>query len=196
MRRLAAWTVLAIVLGGCARQQLTLIPEGDLPGNVYESPEPSPPASPLPRRGVIYLVERGRLSPVNVTLQEVSGSLPEALLSALFVLSEQQTEGRAETEIPPGTRLNGVDVESGVAIVDVSGEFEAPASARSQALRIAQVVYTLTEEGTRIHGVRFEIEGFPQQTIGGRDLGPIAGRVTRVQYAQFEPQPEEGSDQG
>ena len=195
MRRAATWLTLCLLLAGCARQQLTLIPESELPENAYASPEPTPSASPLPRKGTIYLVERGRLSPLGVTLQEVSGSLPEALLSALFVLSEQQPEGRQGTEIPPGTRLNGVEVDGGVATVDVSSEFEDAAPARSQALRIAQVVYTLTEEGTGIYGVRFEIEGLARQTIGGRDLGPIAGRVTRVQYAQFEPAPE-GVDQG
>jgi hypothetical protein len=193
MRRLAMWVTLALLLTGCARQQLTLIPEGELPENVYESPEPEPSASPLPKKGTIYLVDRGRLSPVSVTLQEVSGSLPEALLSALFVLSEQQPDDRV-TEIPAGTRLNDVELAAGIATVDVSSEFETAAPARSQALRIAQVVYTLTEQGTGILGVRFQIEGIPRQTIGGRDLAPIAGPVTRIVYAQFEPRrdPDQG----
>jgi spore germination protein GerM len=137
----------------------------------------------LPKKGVIYLVEKGRLNPVEITFQEPeANTLAEALLSTLFLQGTPD-----DTEIPSGTTLNGVDREGSVAIVDVSGEFEQAAPPRSQALRIAQVVYTLTERGTGITAVRFEINGVPQVAIGDVDLRQIAGPVTRDDFAQFDP---------
>ncbi|MGH2692501.1 MAG: GerMN domain-containing protein, partial [Actinomycetota bacterium] len=93
------------------------------------------------------------------------------------------------TEVPDGTRLNGVELVGGIATVDVSGDFERAAPPRSQAMRIAQVVYTLTEpeNETGIQAVRFQIDGVPQEAIGGEQLGTIPGPVTRGDYERFAP---------
>ena len=187
--KLVAALLATLLLAGCARRDLTLIPEAELPEDVYAVPEPSPTTSPLPREGVIYLVDRNRLRPQTVPRLQPVGSLPEALLFALF-------QWPTDTSIPEGTRLNDVSVRATVATVDLSGEFEEPGEPRSQALRIAQVVYTLTEPGTGVQAVEFEIEDVPQEAIGGVSLGPIPGPVTRVDYAQFEPQPRTGREGG
>ncbi|MGH2686981.1 MAG: GerMN domain-containing protein, partial [Actinomycetota bacterium] len=122
------------------------------------------------------------LSRDDVQLQPV-GSLPEALLFALL----QQDPTATSTAIPVGTRLNDLAVANTVATVDLSGDFEQAAPPRSQALRIAQVVYTLTDETTGITGVRFEIDGVPQEAIGGVTLSRIPRPVTRTDYQQFAP---------
>lgn len=180
MRRLAA--VLALLMGaGCAQEQLTLLSESELPADVYGSPEPVASPPQIPRNARIFLVRKNRLEPVTATLQPVADSVAEALLVALFLPRE------TGTEIPIGTRLNEVDVFGPVATVDVSGDFERAAPPRAQALRIAQVVYTLTEPGTGIGSVRFEIDGVPQQAIGGAQLGTIPGPVSRDDYADFAP---------
>lgn len=189
MRRIAV-VVAALIATGCARQGLTLIPEADLPGDVYGSPQPAPEPEPIPENGRIFLVERAHLVPSRVTIQPVADSLAEALLVALFAPGPPDTG--SSTEIPEETRLNAVDVTAGVATVDVSGDFERAAPARSQALRIAQVVYTLTEEVTGIAGVRFEIDGVPQEAIGGQ-LGTIFGPVTRDDYEDFAPRAKESA---
>jgi sporulation and spore germination protein/putative VirB-like lipoprotein len=194
VRRPVAALVAAILLAGCARQGLTLLPEADLPGDVYGPPQPAPEPEQIPANGRIFLVERAHLVPARVTLQPVADSLAEALLVALFPPGPQGS--RSSTEIPDGTRLNAVDVAGGVATVDVSGDFERAAPPRSQALRIAQVVYTLTDEGTGIGGVRFEIDGVPQEAIGGAQLGTILGPVTRGDYADFAPRAKEPAKKG
>lgn len=192
MRRLAA--ILSLLLAvGCAQQDLTLLSESDLPEEVYGPSQPTPDETEqIPPNGTLYLVRGTRLAPTTVDLQPVLDSLEEALLVALFqiqgaALSQQPKTQRLSTEIPEGTRLNGVEVTGALATVDVSGDFEFAAAPRSQALRIAQVVYTLTEEETGITSVRFEIDGVPQQAIGGEQLGTIPGPVTRDDYERFRP---------
>jgi hypothetical protein len=186
MKRAALLLVALLAAGGCARQELTLLPEAELPRDVYGPPQPTPEPEEIPPFGRIFLVEKTHLRPVRVTLQPVFDSLAEALLIALFPPGPQGEN--TLSEIPEGTRLNGVEVIGTVATVDVSGDFERAAPPRSQALRIAQVVFTLTEPGTNIQSVRFQIDGVPQEAIGGAQLGEtIPGPVTRGDYERFAP---------
>jgi hypothetical protein len=176
---------LVLILAGCAQQGLTLISEGDLPSDVYGPPRPTPSPPTIPVNGRIFFVTRARLEPMTLTLQPALDSVPEALLVALF----QGPQRDISSEIPEGTRLNGVEVSGGIATIDVSGDFERAAPPRSQALRIAQVVYTLTDPKNKagIQGVRFQIDGVPQEAIGGEQLGTIPGPVTRGDYERFAP---------
>jgi len=183
MRR--APLILALLLAtACAQQDLTLISEADLPEEVYGPAQPAPEEEDIPPNGTVFFVSGRHLEPVQVKLQPVLDSLEEALLVVLF--QGPQAKGLS-SEIPEGSRLNGVEVNGGLATIDVSGDFERAAPARSQALRIAQVVYTLTEQETGIGGVRFQIDGVPQEAIGGEQLGAIPGPVTRGDYERFRP---------
>jgi Sporulation and spore germination len=182
--------LLLLLMTGCAQQDLTLLSEAELPEEVYGPPQPAPEPEEIPRDGRIFLVEKGHLVPSEETLQPVADSLAEALLVALFPPGPRGDTG-SSSAIPDGTRLNGVEVTGGIATVDVSGDFEQAAPPRSQALRIAQVVYTLTAPQTGIVGVRFQIDGVPQEAIGGEQLGTIPGPVTREDYERFRPRREE-----
>lgn len=183
MKRLAL--AVALILSGCAQQELTLLSEGDLPADVYGPPRPTPSPPTIPTNGKIYFVVGDRLEPVTLRLQPVLDSVQEALLVALFLGPQRDVS----SEIPDGTRLNGVEVVGGIATVDVSGDFERAAPPRSQAMRIAQVVYTLTDikNETGVQGIRFQIDGVPQEAIGGEQLGTIPGPVTRADYERFAP---------
>jgi len=198
--RRTALTLLLLLAAGCAPQELTLLSESELPEDIYGSPEPTPSISPLPENGFIYLVRRGTLERRRITFQEGEPrSLPEALLTALFLQVAEEDDPRGtRTEIPEGTRLNGVRVAGTVVTVDVSVEFEQAAPGVAQALRIAQVVYTLTEEETGVTAVRFEIEGTPLELvpIGGEQVTRTSRAVTREDYVQFDPdaRPEEPED--
>lgn len=186
MRRLCALAAVALLATACAQEDLTLLSEAELPEDVYGPPAPTPSPETIPANGRIFFVRNDRLEPSSVGLQPVLNSVEEALLVALF--QEPRPRG-VSTEVPEGTRLNGVEVAGGVATVDVSGDFERAAPPRSQALRIAQVVYTLTDprNETGIQGVRFQIDGVPQVAIGGAQLGAIPGPVTRDDYVRFAP---------
>ncbi|HEV3474245.1 MAG TPA: GerMN domain-containing protein [Actinomycetota bacterium] len=173
-----------LLLAACRGDSVTLLPSSDLPADVYGSPAPSPSPETLPRRGTVYLVRAARLHPVQRPLPGTARTVGEAMLLAL--LGAQQ-DPRIRSAIPSDTRLNDLEVEGPVATVDLSAAFERAGSRRSLALRIAQVVYTLTEEPTGILGVRFAIDGLPRAVIGGVELTVLDRPVNRSDYSQFEP---------
>src|SRR5438128_197392 len=81
-----------------------------------------------------------------------------ALLALLAGPTRSERATRIGSEIPPGTQLHGVTIAKGVARVDLSADFEAGGSSRSLQLRLAQVVYTLTQFPT-VSAVRFSVDG-------------------------------------
>lgn len=181
--RLAAILALAVVLTtACRSEGLTLLSEAELPDDVYGSPAPAPVETPeIPEEGTVYLVRNNRLVALTESLQPgVADSLVEALMLAL-ITAAAEGKPRITNEIPERTRLNEVRIEGPVAVVDLSSEFEGAAPGEQQTLRIAQVVYTLTQEGTDITAVKISIDGVPQQ------LKTPNLAVTRNDYAQFAP---------
>lgn len=188
MRRVVTLTMLALLASGCRGEGLTLISGSDLPSDVYGSPRPLPSVTgeEFPARGTVFLVRRGRLHPVERRpLQPAVGSFPEALMVALI---ESTPEKGIATAIPPNTRVYSVEVDGQTATVDLSAEFDLSGTPRSQGLRVAQVVYTLTQEVTGIRSVRFTIEGFPRLVRGGERLELLNRTVvTPGDYRQFAP---------
>jgi germination protein M len=81
--------------------------------------------------------------------------------------------------VPAGTRFLGLQISNGEALVNLSSEFEAGGDTGSIGLRMAQVVYTLTQFPT-IHGVRFEFDGVLPKTV-------FIGDLTRADYTSFLP---------
>ena len=88
------------------------------------------------------------------------------------------------TEIPEGTELLGLDIADGVATVDLSGEFEAGGGSLSMQLRVAQVVFTLTQFDT-VDTVEFRIDGAPVASIGGE--GVMVDGVDRSSFTNVTP---------
>jgi spore germination protein GerM len=182
--------LLTLALAGvaCRSPSVTLLPESDLPSDIYGSPRPTPtpvPTPELPKRGTVYFIREGRLVAVERPLPGVASSLPEGLLFALFQGSEGVKDARSA--IPPNTRLNDLVVEGVVATVDLSTDFERGGPGRALALRLAQVVFTLTEDPSAVVGVRFEIDGVARQVIGGLNLTVLDRPVNRGDYEQFVP---------
>ena len=183
MRRLAALAVLAFALVACRSEDVTIIPAGELPADVYGSPAP-PAEAHLPHRGTVYMIRTGRLVPVQRTLQGISGSLPEALLSALLQGPLNQDDVR--TAIPPDTRVNQLAVLNGVATVDLSEEFEEAGPGKQLTLRVAQVVYSLTSDPS-IRGVLFSIDGEPRSVPDDTGTELFARPMERSDYDGFAP---------
>lgn len=166
MKLAALLIVTTLVAGACRNEGLTLLSESDLPEDVYGSPAPTPAQTlEIPRVGTVFLVREKRLVADEESLTAGAGvadSLAEALMLALIPASGPRNS-RITNEIPESTRLNEVRIDGVVATVDLSSEFEGAAPTEVQQLRIAQVVYTLTQEGTGINAVRISIDGVPQQ---------------------------------
>jgi len=73
------------------------------------------------------------------------------------------------SEIPDGTELLGLDIEGGVATVDLSDEFGEGGSTLEETARLAQVVYTITQFDT-VRSVRFRIAGEPVEVFGSHGI--------------------------
>jgi hypothetical protein len=87
------------------------------------------------------------------------------------------------SEIPGGTHLRGLNIASGVATVDLSSAFANSATASAVSLRLAQVVYTLTQFST-VRAVHWRINGQDVTTIAGVS---VSGPQTRAGYASDLP---------
>ncbi len=182
MTRGAVALSLLLVLTSCAQpSSVTLLDESELPRDVYGSPVPTPsPTLELPRRGTVYMVEKGRLVPVERPLQGVATSVPAALLLALFQRPPPEASSVIST-IPPDTRLNSVSIDGSVATVDLSDEFDRGGAGRELRLRVAQVVYTVTED-PEISTVVISVEGDAQAVPDHRGV-LLARPVGRDDYS-------------
>lgn len=186
--RTAAIFLAGLLLAACGRQEVHLIPSSELPPDVYGPPAEVRPVEGegIPEAGTVFLINKGRLSPVRRELP-LASSYPEALVEAL--LEGPVRESPFDTAIPLNTRLISIQVDQGVATVNLSGEFESGATGEPLALRLAQIVYTLTQEETAVLNVLFSIEGQPIGVLTGNGVVVEGRPVTRQDYARFEPPP-------
>ena len=162
--------------------------------------EPTEEATPTPNESPSDLEERSDV--VEVWFQEpgppklmqnhediapTQGIATKAMELLLAGPSIDLREGGIGTSIPEGTELLGltIDQDAKVATVDLSGEFESGGGSTSMRMRIAQVVFTLTQFDT-IRSVRFEIDGEPRESMGGEGVSLMEG--TRDSYEEFAPQ--------
>src|SRR4029450_14043273 len=102
-------------------------------------------------------------------------SQAEEVLRLLLEGPRGRLEHGLETAIPPGTRLESFSYvpSSGLATVDLSSEFTAPYGAGSGGLRVAQLVWTITELIPTAPG-EIQVDGRQRQTVltGGVRLAP------------------------
>ncbi|MEY2565711.1 MAG: hypothetical protein QOE35_240 [Actinomycetota bacterium] len=104
----------------------------------------------------VYLVGPERLVVVR-RLVESPSSLFRALESLLAGPMADEAAAGVRTAISSQTRLLSVRVQSGVATIDLSGDFAA-IGGRDQILAVAQLVYTATA-APGVLGVRLSLDG-------------------------------------
>jgi len=98
-----------------------------------------------------------------------SGDVATALVSLLDGVTDAESGMGLSTPVPEGTRLLGVDIEGGIAAVDLSAEFDTGGGSLSVLGRVAQVVFTATQfDG--VDSVVFLIEGTPVDVLTGEGL--------------------------
>lgn len=160
----------------------------DPTGTGPSSPSPDPTGSPSGRT-VTYEV----WFPLGETLFVTRRTEPEtqavgaASLNALLAgPTPVETAAGVGTSIPPGTELLGLAIEGGVATVDLSSDFESGGGSASMFMRLAQVVYTLTQFDSVGEGVSFRLDGQPVTVFSGEGI-VLDGPVDRDDYLDLFP---------
>jgi germination protein M len=128
----------------------------------------------------------------NPTLWSVKRTMPStqrvgtAALQALFDgPNDEEITGDVGTAVPEDTQLLGLEIADGVATANLTSEFESGGGSLSMTMRLAQVVYTLTQFQT-VKGVRFELDGRPVDVFSGEGI-VLDHPVGRKDYEQLLP---------
>lgn len=137
---------------------------------------------PVARRTYTVWFARGdELAPARIEAPAPEG----VAAAAVELLLEGPPSGSGlDSAIPPGTRLLGINLASDIATVDLSSEFESGGGSRSMLLRLAQVVYTMTEFET-VKSVRFHLDGEPVDVFSGEGI-VLDKPVTRKDYEELD----------
>ena len=124
---------------------------------------------------------------IGAGAREVAADTPIGnSLEAMFdgVNSIEQTIGMT-TSIPPGTRVLGIAVDDTTATVDLSAEFAASSGSLDETMRLAQVVFSVTQFDS-IDRVKFHIDGLPQDPILSHGF-VVGDGLTRDDFATVRP---------
>ena len=160
-------------------------------GTASAAPSPSgqrPTATPAqgPAREIglqAWFSRNGKLFVTKRTVPATTGIGQAALDRLLTGPSAAEYAAGLRSRIPAGTTVRGVRISAGIATVDLSSSFESAASPSAMPLRIAQVVYTLTQFPT-VTAVRFAINGQGVTVVGGV---PVQSPQTRAMYGGYLP---------
>jgi spore germination protein GerM len=112
--------------------------------------------------------------------QAVGAAAMKALLEGPTAL---ETEAGMFTGIPDGTKFLDLTIDDGVAFVDLSAEYESGGGSTSFFVRMAQVVFTLTQFPT-VDSVRFKLEGELVDVLGGEGF-IVDEPLSRDDYEEY-----------
>lgn len=199
-RRWLTLVVLSAMLAGCGQSPVAGgSPQGPSAGRASApagsgsgSAEPSraasspvatvapsaPPASPALRPAALYFTQHGKLATVP---SEVSAATPAR--QAMEQLLKGPADSRHSTEIPAATHLQGLTIVSDTATVSFDDAFFTPGGATGTLLRLAQVVYTLTQF-SGVTSVRFLRNEQAVDLIG--EGFPLNRPLTRQDFPRLE----------
>jgi hypothetical protein len=164
------------------------------PPSGSQAPTPTSTSTPVPsatppggtaRQTVLqtWFTRQGKLFVTERTVPATAGVGWAALDRVLAGPSAAEYAAGVRSQIPAGTRLLGLRITAGTATADLTSSFGSAAGPSTMPLRIAQVVYTLTQFPS-VTGVRFEINGQGVTVIGGV---PVQDLQTAAMYDGYLP---------
>ena len=108
-----------------------------------------------------------------------------AAATQLLLAGPGEKEAGMTTAIPAGTKFLGLDIKNGTATVDLSKEYASGGGSLSMMMRLAQVVFTLTQFPS-VKGVSFMLDGKAIDVLGGEGI-IIDHPMTRADYEDLSP---------
>jgi Sporulation and spore germination len=106
----------------------------------------------------VWFARGEQITPVGRARGSSPGVATAAIRALLAGPTPAERRTGARTAVPPDTGLLGISIENGIATVDLTSEFQSGGGSLSMQLRLAQVVYTLTQFST-VKKVRFQLDG-------------------------------------
>jgi hypothetical protein len=201
---LGVFTLVLSVVAACSPTgSLGQVPTvAPTPGPSVEQGEPDVTAGPTPTAGepsatpaasaggstivrsYFYLGAEPDAAGLVALLREVpeTRAVATAAMSGLLAgpTASESADRAITTAVPDGTRLLGLSIDDGIATVDLSSEFESGGGSASIFIRLAQVVYTLTQFPS-VQSVLFQIEGRPVTVFSSEGV-VLDGPVGRGDY--------------
>ena len=188
-RVLAAALAALLLLAACGSETEPTNDAQGSPSPVATETSPSAPTSPSeePPGGSetafeVWFATGEKLAPERRTVAATPG-IGAAAVTAL--LEGPTADDEATTAIPDGTTLNGLSIDSGTASVDLSDTFDDGGGSFGMTMRLAQVVFTLTQFPT-VDDVVFLIDGEEVETFSGEGL-VLDGPQKRSDYEELLP---------
>jgi germination protein M len=200
-RLLIPLTILGLMAAACGSKAQVL---PGVPGTPT-APVTSPPASPAsPGPGISPTPTTGPTGDPGGTLtyevwfsvdehlfvshrtQQATQAVGAAALNALLAgPTREEAAAGLFTSIPGGTSLLGLSIEDGIATVDMSGVYESGGGSLSMQMRLAQVIYTITQYAS-VRGVQFELDGKAITAFSGEGI-VLDHPVTRRSFEDLLP---------
>ncbi len=117
----------------------------------------------------IYLTKGERFRKVSRSVPDTPRVGAEALKALLAGPTPPEQRTGLGTAIPRGTRFRDLRIHRGVALVDLSREFESGGGTLSLTMRLAQVTCTL-DQFPGVEGVRFALDGQQVSVFSGNGI--------------------------
>ncbi|MGH2698505.1 MAG: Gmad2 immunoglobulin-like domain-containing protein [Actinomycetota bacterium] len=130
----------------------------------------------------VWFADAKRLAPAIATI-EATPRVGSAALEAL--LEGPSGAGNLTSAIPPGTRVNSLNIDGGTATVDLSSQFESGEGIPSMGMRLGQLTFTLTQFPT-VKRVVLELEGERVRRFSNEGL-VIERPLTRADFEDLSP---------
>jgi germination protein M len=171
MKRLASLIVL-VTLAASACGSNGAVGEGpisDVVSNPPSSGDASTPATGPQVSYQVWFTKGEKLWPVTRSEPEttaVGGAAIDALLAGPSATERALGIG---TLVPADTSRLGLNISNGTATVDLSSEYQSGGGSLSMTMRLAQVVYTLTQFPT-VQRVALRLDGEPVTVFSGEGI--------------------------
>jgi germination protein M len=150
----AGLALVGVLAAGCGGSALVV--SGTTTVGSGPPPVTTSTASTAPLAVRVYLSRDGRVAAVARTVPGTRAVARAAVEQLLAGPTPGEAKEGFSTAVPSGTALRGIGVSGGVATVDLTGGFSVSGS--SGAMRVAQVVYTLTQFPS-VTSVRVRVDG-------------------------------------
>jgi germination protein M len=178
--------LLAGVLAGCGSQKTSVETDTGPTTSAAETGTTASTTAPTLNRTTfrVYLLRNGQVAPVRSEVEPTRAVARAALEQLIAGPTADERAAGLTTDVPADAAVRGLTIADGTATVDLSREFTAAAEA-SISLRLAQVVFTLTQFPS-VSSVSFEVEGQPLPTTDG--IGqPLDRPAQRSDYEALTP---------